>query len=62
MVQTAESGRACARCAATFSDVSTLSTSCRERASSSERGRPDQMTDSGSMGGMKSVDMSVAIS
>lgn len=51
-----------AREAATSLDVCTTSTSYRERASSSERGRPDQITDSGSMGGMKSVLLSVAMS
>jgi hypothetical protein len=62
IAQTAGLAFGCARCAVIFSVVRTVSTSYAERASSMERGRPDQITLSGSTGGMKSVDFSVAMS
>ena len=62
MAQMVEEGRGRARKEATSLVVWTESTSYRESASSSERGRPDQSTDSGSMGGMKRVLLSLEIS
>lgn len=50
------------RADSSLSDVRTSSTSYSERASSTERGKPDQITDSGSIGGMKRVDFSLAMS
>jgi hypothetical protein len=62
MAHTVEDVRLCARKGATSSVVRTWSTSYFERASSSERGSPDQITLSGSMGGMNSVDFSARMS